>query len=243
MTRPAIPDRLRVMDGPESGRNAFLPASKRLELSNRSKEFLCLIYLPILTKQRNDCYNHSQFRTPDEAPERCFVPTEWECVMIGTVILRRNGVENMFFVALLVIVLLMWKFLAFRAYMLFQMTLFAPVLIFVGAVHLGNQEYPAVGMAMLIFGNVLALLSVLTFWLSGRKIQPGYRWKYYGSILLYGGSLFLRLLLICLIIGIPFMKWLTGNVRHFHEATLLNGATVMVDENLRDMDGNQYREL
>lgn len=149
----------------------------------------------------------------------------------------------MIIIAILIIIFLMWKFFAIRAYILFQTTVISPIIILVGFGFIGNKEFGIMGAVMVVFGLLLLGGTIAMYYFTGKNVAPENKKEYYKALFLYGAMLFLRGLLIMMIIGIPFFKWLTGNVKHYHEIVLLNGVKVLVDEDLKDLEGNQYRKL
>jgi hypothetical protein len=159
---------------------------------------------------------------------------------------RRKKME--FLVAVAIVVFLMWKFFGFRAYMLFSSTLISPVCALCGLLFIASDgQTRIVGIVMLVFGILLGIFNWAMYYYTGKRVPEENRTQYYKALFLCGFWSFTRALAICMIIGIPFMKWLTGNYRTYREVVLVsNGVkcgTVLVDQDNMDPNGNQYEEV
>lgn len=148
-----------------------------------------------------------------------------------------------FLIAIGVVIFLMWKFFAFRAFMIFQTTFFSPVVILVGVYLLLNEEFRLAGVIFLVIGILLGLGSFAMFYFTGKKLPKEKRKPYYKALFLYGAVLFIRILSICLLVGIFFFKFFEEFGKDYREAALESGRTVVVDSNLRDPYGKQYERV
>ena len=148
-----------------------------------------------------------------------------------------------FLIAIGVVVFLMWKFFAFRAFMIFQTTFFSPAVILVGLCVLFNEEYRIAGILFLIIGTLLGLGSIAMFYFTGKRLPKEKRKPYYKALFLYGAVIFIRLLSFAVLIGFFFFKFFEELCKDYREVALVSGRTVMVDSSLRDPYGNQYERV
>ncbi|HJC24528.1 MAG TPA: hypothetical protein H9761_12575 [Candidatus Eisenbergiella merdavium] len=148
-----------------------------------------------------------------------------------------------FLIAIGVVIFLMWKFFAFRAFMIFQTTFFSPVVILVGVYFLLNEEFRLAGVIFLVIGILLGLGSFAMFYFTGKKLPKEKRKPYYKALFLYGAVLFIRILSIGLLVGIFFFKFFEEFGKDYREAALESGRTVVVDSSLRDPYGKQYERV
>lgn len=149
----------------------------------------------------------------------------------------------MFLVAVFIIVFLMYKFYAVRAYMIFQMTLISPVAIIVGVGFLGNDEYRLAGLFIAAVGVILLILTIFMYRITAKNVAPEQKKLYYRDLFLYGGILFIRAVMIMLLIFIPIALLLAGVSADYRERLDTAGRTVCVDKDLRDPQGRQYHEV
>ena len=97
----------------------------------------------------------------------------------------------MFLVAVLVLLLLMYRFYTFRAEMVFIMTLLTPAMFLIGAYHL-TGEYREAGIFLLIVGIFLLAVVMFMYRITARGVEKEFRSAYYKNLFIYGGVRFLQ---------------------------------------------------
>ena len=140
---------------------------------------------------------------------------------------------------LIIIGLLSYYFLWFRAYACFNLIMIGLGMFIAGCAAKENI-FRIPGLLMLITG--IAILFVTSL-----KVEKSMRPTYMVRVFLYGMALFLRLILIMMIIGIPFAALFSAMAANYREMIIVDcygrdtGQRVIVDENsLKGPDGTQY---
>lgn len=142
--------------------------------------------------------------------------------------------------ALVIIAVLSWFFLVFRAFCSFNL-----IIIGVGgliAVGCGADDFLfAQCLAFLICGLLINLVTSL-------KAERSARGRYMVSLFLYGLFMFLKVTMICLIISIPFVSFISAMGKEYREVIVVDclghstGKRVYVDESGKGSDGNRYKK-
>lgn len=153
-----------------------------------------------------------------------------------------KGENIMIVIAVLVLIFLMYRFYTFRAEMIFMLTVFTPVVILFGAYYL-TGEYREVGIFLLVIGIFMLAVALLMYRLTARGVEKGLRFGYYKDLFIYGAARFLQTFFrITIVLG--FLSTLFRGVAcDYKERLDIKGRKIYVDDNLRDPEGNQYREI
>ena len=120
----------------------------------------------------------------------------------------------MLFIAILILIFLMYRFFTFRAEMVFTMSLIAPIMI-------------------------VLLICRLT----ARGVEKGLRLEYYKNLIIYGALKFLQNLSKATIVFSFLAASLGAFSMDYKERLDTKGRKIYVDDNLRDPEGNQYEEV
>lgn len=139
--------------------------------------------------------------------------------------------------ALIIIALLAWFFLAFRAFASFNLIMIGGCMVL--AVYFGADPFfTTLGLPMLIAGLLINFITAF-------KAEPSARGRYMVHLFLYGFFQFLRLALILSIIGIVFGSIMAKLSHEYREMVIVDcagrstGRTVLVDvDTMTDKDGN-----
>ena len=137
----------------------------------------------------------------------------------------------MLFIAILILIFLMYRFFTFRAEMVFTMSLIAPIMIVIGACYLPGKYHEA--------GIFLLLICRLT----ARGVEKGLRLEYYKNLIIYGALKFLQNLSKATIVFSFLAASLGAFSMDYKERLDTKGRKIYVDDNLRDPEGNQYEEV
>lgn len=138
-------------------------------------------------------------------------------------------------IALLVILLISWISISFRAFSVFNLICIGAAMLI--AVHVGGDPFwRTPGLIMLIGG--LAILAITSFQVHGSARIP-----HMFHVFVYGFFMFVRMILIMLIVTIPVAGMVGAICHSYKEMCLADGRTVMLDENLQDSAGRQYKRI
>ena len=91
----------------------------------------------------------------------------------------------MLFIAILILIFLMYRFFTFRAEMVFTMSLIAPIMIVIGACYLPGKYHEA-GIFLLVIGAFMLAVVLLICRLTARGVEKGLRLEYYKNLIIYG---------------------------------------------------------
>ena len=97
----------------------------------------------------------------------------------------------MLFIAILILIFLMYRFFTFRAEMVFTMSLIAPIMIVIGACYLPGKYHEA-GIFLLVIGAFMLAVVLLICRLTARGVEKGLRLEYYKNLIIYGALKFLQ---------------------------------------------------
>ncbi len=97
----------------------------------------------------------------------------------------------MLFIAILILIFLMYRFFTFRAEMVFTMSLIAPIMIVIGACYLPGKYHEA-GIFLLVIGAFMLAVVLLICRLTARGVEKGLRLEYYKNLIIYGALKFYR---------------------------------------------------
>ena len=83
----------------------------------------------------------------------------------------------MLFIAILILIFLMYRFFTFRAEMVFTMSLIAPIMIVIGACYLPGKYHEA-GIFLLVIGAFMLAVVLLICRLTARGVEKAdYLWR------------------------------------------------------------------
>ncbi len=140
--------------------------------------------------------------------------------------------------ALIIIALLSWFFLAFRAFASFNLIMIGGCMLL--AVAFGADPFfTTLGLPMLIAGLLISFVTSL-------KAERSARGRYMVHLFLYGLFLFLRLCLILSIIGIAFAAFMAKLSHEYREMIIVDcagnriGKAVVDVDSMTDIHGNSY---
>ena len=97
----------------------------------------------------------------------------------------------MLFIAILILIFLMYRFFTFRAEMVFTMSLIAPIMIVIGACYLPGKYHEA-GIFLLVIGAFMLAVVLLICRLTALGVEKGLRLEYYKNLIIYGALKFLQ---------------------------------------------------
>ena len=97
----------------------------------------------------------------------------------------------MLFIAILILIFLMYRFFTFRAEMVFTMSLIAPIMIVIGACYLPGKYHEA-GIFLLVIGAFMLAVVLLICRLTARGVEKGLQLEYYKNLIIYGALKFLQ---------------------------------------------------
>ena len=132
----------------------------------------------------------------------------------------------MLFIAILILIFLMYRFFTFRAEMVFTMSLIAPIMIVIGACYLPGKYHEA-GIFLLVIGAFMLAVVLLICRLTARGVEKGLRLEYYKNLIIYG--------FLAASLGAFSMD--------YKERLDTKGRKIYVNDNLRDPEGKQYEEV
>ena len=148
----------------------------------------------------------------------------------------------MLFIAILILIFLMYRFFTFRAEMVFTMSLIAPIMIVIGACYLSGKYHEA-GIFLLVIGAFMLAVVLLICRLTARGVEKGLRLEYYKNLIIYGALKFLQNLSKATIVLSFLAASLGAFSMDYKERLDTKGRKIYVDDNLRDPEGNQYEEV
>ena len=148
----------------------------------------------------------------------------------------------MLFIAILILIFLMYRFFTFRAEMVFTMSLIAPIMIVIGACYLPGKYHEA-GIFLLVIGAFMLAVVLLICRLTARGVEKGLRLEYYKNLIIYGALKFLQNLSKATIVFSFLAASLGAFSMDYKERLDTKGRKIYVNDNLRDPEGNQYEEV
>lgn len=148
----------------------------------------------------------------------------------------------MLFIAILILIFLMYRFFTFRAEMVFTMSLIAPIMIVIGACYL-PEKYHEAGIFLLVIGAFMLAVVLLICRLTARGVEKGLRLEYYKNLIIYGALKFLQNLSKATIVFSFLAASLGAFSMDYKERLDTKGRKIYVNDNLRDPEGKQYEEV
>jgi len=141
--------------------------------------------------------------------------------------------------ALIIIALLSWFFLAFRAFASFNLIIIGFSMI-IAVLCGGDEFFIELGAPMLITGLIINFITSF-------KVERSARPRYMLHLFLYGLFSFLKLVMLLTIIAIPFVSFASAMSHDYREMIIVDcmgndtGRRVVVDTNtMKDSQGNKY---
>lgn len=144
-----------------------------------------------------------------------------------------------FVIAVIIIILISFVSLKFRAYACFSLIMIGFSAFIAGKI--GGESLFTIGGLVFLIGGILILF------LTSLRVERSKRLTYMVRLFLYGFFMCVRIMLIMMIIGIPFAAFVGAFCKDYHERIVVDSfgtqiGKVYVDENNRAADGTQYEK-